>query len=117
MTRAKTLSLNQLMLIFAVTVSLLFAQFAGQHHRIDHTRWQANISLHQLIQAQYDGYDDKHHSCITFDAATLADTVGAAISIALLAPGTHMLAQWIDFISWDAPLTLHFLSRAPPPFR
>jgi hypothetical protein len=116
MTRAKTLSLNQLTWLFALALSLLFAQFTGQRHRIDHAKWQESAGIYQLVQSQYDGYDHKDHSCITFDAATLADAIGAALVLVLLAAGLHMLAQWIAFISWDAPVTRYFLSRAPPVF-
>lgn len=116
MIRAKPLPLNQLTWVVAIALSLLFAQFAGQYHRIEHTQWRSDASLHRMSQSQNDGYDGKSHSCLTFDAATLADTIGAAPPIALLLEGTHLLAQWIAFTSWDAPVTHHFLSRAPPVF-
>ena len=116
MIRAKPLSLNQLTWVIAITLSLLFAQFAGQYHRIKHTQWYGGASLHRQAQPQYDNYDNKSHSCLVFDAATLADTCGAVPSMALLLEGTHLLAQWIAFISWDAPVTHLFQSRAPPFF-
>ena len=116
MIHAKPLSLNQLIWVCAITLSLLFAQFAGQYHRIEHTQWRGDASLHRLVQLSSDGDDNKSHSCLTFDAATLADALGAAPPVALLLEGTHLLAQWIAFISWDAPVAHHFLSRAPPVF-
>jgi len=116
MIRAKPLSLNQLTWVIAITLSLLFAQFAGQSHRIKHTQWYGGTSLQQHAQPQYADYDNKNHSCLAFDAATLADTCDAVPPMALLLEGTHLLAQWIAFISWDAPVTRHFQSRAPPFF-
>jgi hypothetical protein len=114
MSRAKNLSLSQLTSVFALAFSILFTQFVGQHHRIEHTKWQAGTNLQRLVQTPYDGFDETRHSCVTFDATTLAQAIGAALAIAMLVGGTHMLAQWIACISWDAPVTPHFLSRAPP---
>jgi hypothetical protein len=112
MKRAKTLSFIRLTSIFSIVVSLLFTQFVGERHRIEHAQWQ-HSGLLKVATSQY-GPSDKHHSCIDFDASTLADAIGTAIIIALLAAGTHVLAQWLAFISWQAPVKRYFLSRAPP---
>ncbi|MFL9927382.1 hypothetical protein PQR62_24120 [Herbaspirillum lusitanum] len=57
---------------------------------------------------------DHHHSCVAYDAATLAASVHIDFPLPPLMPGTHVLALWQAFASWDAPFVCHFFSRAPP---
>jgi len=89
-----------------LVAALLFAQWAGLSHRIDHT---------PFLSAAADGYDsDAEHSCLAFDAAAAADAIHLPPFAAPLLASTHVLALWAAFASWDAPLVLHFSSRAPP---
>ncbi len=89
---------------------LLFAQWTGMTHRIKHAPLaQVNVSAFTF---QHDS--DHHHSCIIFDAAAIADTVHIPQFVTPLPPGVQVLALWMAFRSWQAPLTLHFSSRAPP---
>lgn len=104
-----------------LVVALLFAQWLGLAHRIDHARpAQAMQQVqHDVSAVQGDaataGYDKSlEHSCALFDATVLASALHSpAMSLPVL-PGTQVLALWQAFASWDAPLLLHFSSRAPP---
>jgi hypothetical protein len=100
-----------------VALALLFAQWVGLTHRISHAQLQAQ----EYSSATRSGDDSSsgndgsaHHSCAAFDAATVGDLVHLAPFIAPLLTSAHMLASWAAFISWDAPLTRYFSSRAPP---
>ena len=100
-----------------LAVTLLFAQWLGMRHRIAHgsgpygARHSISASCSGL---QIDCGNKTRHACAAWDAATLADTVGAIPFIAPILPNAHVLALWTAFASWDAPLLCHFLSRAPP---
>jgi len=89
---------------------LLCAQWMGLAHRIAHAGWQQNPD----VQIQSDRGGESHHSCLAFDAATLADTIYTASFTTQPLPNAHVLALWIAFASWDAPFTAYFSSRAPP---
>jgi len=113
---AKILSVNQFAWTFALVLSLLFAQFIGQQHRLRHTNWHSDVRLQITTQAPSDGSENKNHSCFMFDAVTMADTVSGCIDIFSGTAGKHLLAEAIFTTSWVAPVTRHFLSRAPPRF-
>ena len=71
-------------------------------------------SAQQAPSVSENGRGHHHHSCVEYDAA--AGTTGIHINYRAspLLPGTHVLALWQAFISWDAPFLRHFSSRAPP---
>jgi len=90
-----------------LVAALLFAQWAGLSHRIDHAPF--------MSAAAADGHDsDAGHSCAAFDAAAVADAIHLPPFAPPLLAGTRILALWAAFASWDAPPVLHFSSRAPP---
>ncbi|HZW23399.1 hypothetical protein [Noviherbaspirillum sp.] len=89
-----------------LVAALLFAQWAGLSHRVDHAAYMSAAS---------DGHDsDTGHSCAAFDAAAVADAIHLPPFAAPLQASTRILALWAAFASWDAPPVLHFSSRAPP---
>jgi hypothetical protein len=98
-----------------LALALLFAQWAGLAHSVAHAGWQQHAAAASSL-APTDGDSDGgiRHSCAAFDAATLADAVHISSPPALLLTSTQVLAQWLAFVSWDAPLTHYFSSRAPP---
>ncbi|MEN3367056.1 MAG: hypothetical protein V7606_4330 [Burkholderiales bacterium] len=100
-----------------LAVALLFAQWAGLSHRIDHGDLQ--YQLMQLSSATGIADDDQQqhvsHSCAAFDAATVGDSIHLLPFVTPLVTSAHVLALWAAFISWDAPVITHFCSRAPPP--
>jgi hypothetical protein len=117
MDQPKTATLKQRYWTATLVLALLFAQFAGLQHRIAHSGRQGDPSFSQS-QAGSDtgdtGKTNDTHSCVMFDAATLAATVNATPCVPLLAAGAEALAQPVVPASWNAPVFHHFLSRAPP---
>lgn len=98
---------------FAVMLmmAVLFAQWVGLNHGIRH----AGLQQSPASFAQIEGDEgEAQHSCIAFDAATLADSIPLAPYLAPLLTGARVLALWIAFASWNAPFTPYFSSRAPP---
>jgi hypothetical protein len=116
--------------IVLLIIVVLFAQWMGMRHRIEHAGWINNhaptasafsLDADELKDAQGDAQtssnagNKSHHSCALFDGTALADTV-AIIPLTLPPPTcAKVLALWLAFTSWDAPLTHFFSSRAPPP--
>lgn len=101
-----------------VAVALLFAQWTGFNHGIAHAHLQ---QLQAVVFAMADiGNDDIYdqspaqHSCAAYEAATVGDTIQAIPFINPLIICVRLLDTWAAFISWDAPLTSYFSSRAPP---
>lgn len=105
---------------------LLCAQWVGLHHSVAHAGWQAHPT--RLVRStdagnqrpdlegklSSNGDQNKFHSCAAFDAASMADALHAALPIIVPKSPKPRLAQWTAFASWDAPILLSFLSRAPP---
>lgn len=106
----------------AVLIALvLFAQWMGLKHRIEHADVidGRHTVLHVAAQAigadqptEYAG--DKSHSCALFDGVALADTAPPPFFLPALQASVRILALWAAHASWDAPLLCHFSSRAPP---
>lgn len=110
MSKAPTSRLKQTAWIATLMLSLLFAQFAGLRHRVDHAGWQQ-----QPGQANTDSsVKYGSHNCAIFDAATLADAAGAAPAIGFATDCVYALALSRMLASWDASVLVPFLSRAPP---
>jgi hypothetical protein len=122
-------------------MALLLAQWTGLKHRIAHASMMPlHLQSQALLQsaasvalqpdllpqsasstsasASNTGSDiDLSHSCIAFDAATVADSIHTPPFLLPLPTSAQVLSLWAAFISWDAPLSLCFSSRAPPPRR
>lgn len=90
--------------------AMLFAQWAGLAHRVDHGPL---ASLHADAAEDSTSKADSH-SCVAFDAAAVADAISLPPLATPLMAGVEVLALWTAFASWDAPLILPFSSRAPP---
>ncbi|BEV13379.1 hypothetical protein HBDW_01670 [Herbaspirillum sp. DW155] len=136
MNRLRALRSSTVIAVLAMT--LLFAQMLGFVHGIVHAGW-APGTVHSLIsEAFFDEGDNGHaepaahsggvpdhhashshahglhHSCLAYDAAALSAGMHFDFpALPLLAPD-RVLALWLAFASWDAPLNCHFSSRAPP---
>ncbi|MFC7298520.1 hypothetical protein [Herminiimonas aquatilis] len=106
-------------------VAVLFAQWIGLRHRIEHADGADNLHSVQTVNTsassnagsdapavEYAG--DKSHSCALFDGMALADSAPALPFIPLLQTSVQVLALWAAHTSWDAPFLCHFSSRAPP---
>lgn len=106
----------------AVLIALvLFAQWMGLKHRIEHADLidGRHTVLHVAAQAvsadqpvEYAG--DKSHSCTLYDGVALADSAPPLFFLPVLQTSARILALWAAHESWDAPLLCHFSSRAPP---
>lgn len=90
--------------------ALLFAQWAGLAHRVDHSPL---ASLHANA-ADGSAPEEGNHSCVAFDAAAVADAINLPPFAAPPIAGAKLIALWEAFASWDAPPALPFSSRAPP---
>ncbi|CAL63073.1 Conserved hypothetical protein [Herminiimonas arsenicoxydans] len=121
---SRTPSATRLCFAALLVVAVLFAQWMGLRHRIEHadrTGSQQTISATSAASssgstlesaAEYAG--EKLHSCTLFDGMALADSAPALPFIPLLQTSVQVLALWAAHASWDAPFLCHFSSRAPP---
>lgn len=57
------------------------------------------------------------HSCLAFDAATIGAFLCTSPFVIDVPRNAPVMAQWIAFLSYLAPFTAHFSSRAPPASR
>ncbi|MGB7480853.1 MAG: hypothetical protein WA924_11025 [Burkholderiaceae bacterium] len=99
-----------------LVLALLLAQWSGFQHRIAHGG-QGGFGFAAPASVS-DGNgrsgDALHHSCLDYDAATLAFALHAAVPLVPALPERRRPAPRLDFASWDAPFPRHFLTRAPP---
>lgn len=95
-----------------LAIALLLAQWSGLAHRIEHAHLQHDLA--QASSVADDEDPDARHSCVAFDAAAIADTIHLLPFVALLLTSPRVLALWVAFTSWNAPLVLPFSPRAPP---
>lgn len=100
---------------FLLTMTMVFAHWQGLAHRIAHATQYSSAALDTAVNGSAASHQKTvPHSCIAFDAATVAPALDTpACTIAIL-PAARVLAQWTAFDSWHAPFTSHFSSRAPP---
>jgi len=97
-----------------LAMMLLFAQWSGFAHRIDHAPWLQEHAYTGPTVVDGFGDTESRHSCAAFDAAAVADAVALPPFIAPLLASTEVLALWAAFASWDAPPARPFCPRAPP---
>ncbi|MGB6054514.1 MAG: hypothetical protein WBG17_04660 [Burkholderiaceae bacterium] len=99
-----------------LVLALLLAQWSGFQHRIAHSGFGLAASTVAAGGGPRigSGGDSLHHSCLAFDAATLAVALHAAVPSAPALPSRLPAPQRPTFASWDAPFVPHFLTRAPP---
>lgn len=100
---------------FLLTLAMVFAHWQGLAHRIAHATQYSSVALDTAVNGSAASHQQTvPHSCIAFDAATVAPALDTpACTIAIL-PAGRVLALWIAFDSWHAPFTPYFSSRAPP---
>ena len=124
--RRQTERLSRSAIAALLTIALLFTQWLGLWHRVVHadrltaqnvstTTFNTTSVARKPFTRSVDGSGADNHSCAAFDAATLADLLDLPHPRAkAVQPGTALLALWVAFASWDAPLAHFFSSRAPP---
>ena len=113
-------------LALALACALLWAQWAGLVHRIEHGQGVGGGALHAASmhagqQASSDSASSDAdagpvglHSCVVFDGLCLADSLPTALLPALSARVAHAVPPLAPFASWQAGVARHFQSRAPP---
>lgn len=106
---------TRFVMVCILTMSMIFAHWQGLSHRISHASQYPN-SASSMAASIPDGSHQKalQHSCLAYDAATVAPALHTPTCIAGILPGIQVLALWSAFDSWDAPFTPYFSSRAPP---
>ncbi|HEV2611168.1 MAG TPA: hypothetical protein VGU61_12935 [Noviherbaspirillum sp.] len=109
-------STHRILFAILMAAALVFAQWLGLQHRIVHAGLQHSLAATLSDESAPDQSHapDASHSCAVFDAAAMADTMHVPPYIAPLMTSNEVLARWAAFRCWDAPLALHFSSRAPP---
>ncbi len=93
---------------------MLFNQWAGLLHRVEHFNYHAHVT-HFEQEITHDHTPHKaNHSCILFDATSLAHTLFGEPTPLFLSPcyNDAPIAQKLKI--WFVPFTPYFLSRAPP---
>jgi hypothetical protein len=115
------------LLVALLIVAMLCSHWQGLVHRISHaSRMLGGIETAQMLTVdgaaaasvvstdQSPDQNGAGHSCLAFDAATVGAALCGTPFTALLSAERPVLQAWIAFISYLAPLTPHFSSRAPP---
>ncbi|MFC4932816.1 hypothetical protein [Massilia sp. GCM10023247] len=102
-------------MVCILTLVMVFAHWQGLAHRIAHAAQFPAAGAG--LAASTPGSADQRavpHSCLAYDAATVAPALHSPACTLGILPGGRVLAQWAAFDSWDAPFTPYFSSRAPP---
>lgn len=106
---------TRFVMVCFLTMAMILAHWQGLAHRIGHAAQYPGgaSSLASLAPA---GAHQKslQHSCLAYDAATVAPALHTPTCSAGVLPSGRVLAQLAAFDSWDAPFTPYFSSRAPP---
>jgi hypothetical protein len=114
------------LLVAILIAALVSSYWQGLAHRIGHaSRMMAGIDSVQMSEdAQPDSaetpsplssdHQGAGHNCLAFDAATVGAFMCTAPYVIDVPRHAPVMAVWIAFISYLAPFTAHFSSRAPP---
>lgn len=98
-----------------LTLTMVFAHWQGLAHRIAHATQYASAAVDTAVNGSAASHQKTvPHSCLAFDAATVAPAMDTPASTAAVLPAVRVLALWAAFDSWNAPFTPYFSSRAPP---
>ncbi|WP_395007953.1 hypothetical protein [Undibacterium sp.] len=114
--------LKAIVLLWTMLLVLLSAQWLGFSHRMSHistvtgeVMTLASDGENYLgVQKLSSSTESSIHSCILFDAASIAD--GVQHVLISLVPGVfaEIPSVQISILPWFASLSVYFLSRAPP---
>lgn len=114
--------LKAVVLLWTMLLVLLSAQWLGFAHRMSHISTVSGEVLtlasdgenYVGIQKLGNSTESTIHSCILFDAASIAD--GLQHTFALVVPAVNLClpSDQLRIIPWFASLSIYFLSRAPP---
>ena len=106
---------TRFVMVSILAMAMIFAHWQGLSHRISHAS-QHPDAVGSIAAASAPGSHQKalQHSCLAYDAATVAPALHTPTCTAGILPGGRVLSLWAAFDSWDAPVTRYFSSRAPP---
>jgi hypothetical protein len=119
------------LVIFLITLTLLWTQFFGLSHSVHHGFASAvassssinnqNSADFQLAQSTLNGFTSNNssipfqsHNCLALDACSLASAVFISIHLSLVTSVVFFYRPLITFHSLHTKLYWNFLSRAPP---
>jgi hypothetical protein len=101
-----------------LAMALLFAQWAGLVHSVAHAGWESGLQQRavtsELRPIADMGGTGHHHSCLEFNAATLAASIHSVTFIPLLPPLVYVPIVEALLVSWDGLPAYYFSPRAPP---
>ncbi|MFL6710546.1 MAG: hypothetical protein ACJ8HI_20270 [Massilia sp.] len=119
MPRFKCSPAHRALLLAILIAALLCAHWQGLAHRIGHaSRMLGMADAALVVQAGASALPDTEqaagHSCLAFDAACVGAFLATTPFQLAVRRNTAVTAAWIAFLSYLAPFTVHFSSRAPP---
>ena len=98
-----------------LTLAMVFAHWQGLAHRIAHAYQYPTAALDSAAKGSAASHQKTvQHSCLAFDAATVAPALDTPPCTIAILPPVRVLALWSAYASWSAPFTPYFSSRAPP---
>lgn len=114
--------LKAIVLLWTMLVVLLSAQWLGFAHRMSHITTIAGEVMtlasdgenYLGIQKLSNANESSIHSCILFDAASIADGLQHSIALVVPAVFTDLPSVQVSILPWFASFSVYFLSRAPP---
>lgn len=114
--------LKAIVLLWTMLLVLLSAQWLGFSHRMSHistvtgeVMTLASDGKNYLgVEKLSNSTESSIHSCILFDAASIADGVQHALILLVPAIFTEISVAQVSTLPWFASLRVYFLSRAPP---
>lgn len=96
-------------------LAMVFAHWQGLAHRIAHASQYPSAAHDTAANGSAASHQKTvQHSCLAFDAATVAPALDTPACTTAIRPAGRVLALWTAFESWNAPFTSYFSSRAPP---
>nr|WP_315481828.1 hypothetical protein [uncultured Undibacterium sp.] len=114
--------MKAIVLLWTMLLVLLSAQWLGFAHRMSHISTNtgevmtlASDGAHYLgVQKLSNANESSLHSCILFDAASIADGLQHTIVVFAAAVFADLPAVQPRIFPWLAAFSAYFLSRAPP---
>jgi hypothetical protein len=114
--------LKAIVLLWTMLLVLLSAQWLGFSHRMSHISTvtgevmtlASNGEDYIGIQKLSSSTESSIHSCLLFDAASIADGVQHVLILLVPAVFTTPPVIQVSIFPWFASLSVFFLSRAPP---
>lgn len=110
---------KRFLLVAILIAAMLCSHWQGLAHRIGHASRMLGVGdASQVLQAGKSALPDTElgagHSCLAFDAASVGAFLTTTPFELAACRNTAVIAAWTAFISYLAPTSVPFSSRAPP---